>query len=141
MRHHQENVLCIAPEEVKALLLDNAPVHPDPENIVSADDNICTMFLPPNATSIIQPMDLGVIESCKRFYQRKYLDEVLVVIELEEDTRGQQTLKNIKTYNIKSAIYNFAFAWKDVKTTTLSNSCKNNVGRIFIPKFRRVRNE
>ena len=38
---------------------------------------------------------------------------------LEEDTRCQRTLMNIKTYNIKSVIYNFASAWKDVKMTTL----------------------
>ena len=31
---------------------------------------------------------------------------------------------NMKTCNIKSAIYNFASAWKDVKMTTLSNSWK-----------------
>ena len=49
------------------------------------------------------------------------MDEVLVLIEEEEDTRGQRALSNIKTYNIKSAIYNFASAWKDVKITTLSN--------------------
>ena len=90
---YQNNVLRIAPEEVKALrLLDKAPAHTDEEKLVSADGKRRTMFLPPNTTSIIQPMDLGVIVSCKRLYQRKYLDEVLVVIEekedLEENTRG-----------------------------------------------------
>ena len=66
--------------------------------------------------------------SCIRFYQRKYQDDVLVVIEeekdLDEDTRGQQTLKNMMTYIVKSAIYNFASAWNDVKMTSLSNSWK-----------------
>ena len=85
MRHYQENVLRIAHEEVKALLLllDNAPAQPDAEKFVGADVNICTMFLQPNTTSIIQPIDLRVIVSCKWFYQWKYLDEVLVVIEEE----------------------------------------------------------
>ena len=81
-----------------------------------------TMFFPPNTTSIIQPMDLGVIVSCKRFHQWKYQDEVLVFIDevedLEEYAKGQRTLKNIKTCNIKSAIYNFASAWKDAKMST-----------------------
>ena len=91
-------MLRIAPEEAKALLLlDNAPAHPDAEQLVCADGKIRTMFLPPNANTIIQPMDLGVIVSCKLFYQRKYLDEVIVVIEEEKDTRGQRTPKNIKT--------------------------------------------
>ena len=76
VRHYQENVLSIAPEEVKALLLVNALALPNAEKIVSVDDKIRMMFLPPNTISIIQPMDLGVIVSCKRFYQRKYLEEI-----------------------------------------------------------------
>ena len=43
---------------------------------------------------------------------------------MEEDTRVQRTLRNIWIYNIKSAIFNFASAWKDQKLTTLSNSLK-----------------
>ena len=71
VRHCQENVLCIAPLDVKALLLlDNAPAHPDAEQLICVDGKICTMFLPPETTSIIQPMDLGVIVSFKRFYQQ-----------------------------------------------------------------------
>ena len=107
VRHYQENVLRIAPEE--------APAQPDVETLVSAGGKMRTMFLPPSTTFIIQPMDLGVIVQWKRFYQRKYLDEVLMVIEEEEDTRGQWTLMNIMTHNIKSAIYNITSAWKDVK--------------------------
>ena len=115
MRRHQENVLRIAPNEIKALLLlDNAPANQDAEKLVSADGKIRTMFLLPNTTSSMQPMAHGVIVSCKRFYQRKYQDEVMEAIEEEEDTRGQRTLKNIKTYNIMFAIYNFASAWKHV---------------------------
>ena len=127
----------IVPEEDKALLLlDNAPAHPYAEKLVGADGNFFIMFLPPNTTSTIQLIDLGVIVSCKRFYQRKYLEEDLVVIEekedFEEDTRGQRTHKNIKTHNIKSAIYYFTSTWKDVNMTTLQNSWNINVGRRFL---------
>ena len=55
------------------------------------------------------------------------MDEVLVVIEEEEDTRGQRTIENIKTYNIRSAIYNLASAWNDVKMITVSNSWKKSM--------------
>ena len=66
-----------------------------------------------------------MIMACKRWYTRKYLDEVLVVIEDEaEDTRGLRTLNNIKTYSIKSAIFNFASAWKQVRISTLANCWK-----------------
>ena len=128
-RNFQEKVLHIAPEDVKAvLLLDNAPAHPHADKLVSADGRIRALFIPPNTASLIQPMDQGVIVACKRLYMRKYLNEVLVVIEDEEDiiedTRGQRTLNNIKSYNLKSGIFNFASAWKQVKLTTLANSWK-----------------
>ena len=84
----------------------------------------------------------------KRIYTRKYLDEVLVVISDEddeiEDTRGLRTLENIKSYNIKSGIYNFASAWKQVKISTLANCWKKLLQDInpeldFEPKdFRQV---
>ena len=68
MRHYHENVLRIVPEEVNALLLlDSAPAIHDAEKLVIADGKICAMFFPPNTTLIIQPMDLGVIVSCKTF--------------------------------------------------------------------------
>ena len=64
----------------------------------------------------------------KRIYTPKYLDEALVVIPDEddeiEDTRGLRTLKKIKSYNIKSGIYNFTSAWKQVKISTLANCWK-----------------
>ena len=63
------------------------------------------MYLPPNTTALIQPLDQGVIMAAKQWYTCKYLDEVLVVIPEEEDeiedTRGLRTLQNIKTYNLK----------------------------------------
>ena len=84
----------------------------------------------------------------KRIYTRKYLDEVLVVISDEddeiEDTRGLRTLENIKSCNIKSGIYNFASAWKQVKISTLANCWKKLLQDInpeldFEPKdFRQV---
>ncbi|KAG7164360.1 Tigger transposable element-derived protein 7-like 65 [Homarus americanus] len=50
------------------------------------------------------------------------------LLEDEDDdvnnTRGICTLANIKKYNLKSAIFNFAAAWKDVKISTLDNSWK-----------------
>jgi hypothetical protein len=39
----------------------------------------------------------------------------------EEDTRGVRTLQNLHGCIIKSAIFNFAAAWKEMKTTTLAN--------------------
>lgn len=129
VRRYQEEELKFPPEEVKALLLlDNAPAHPSEEKLITTDGKIRVMFLPPNTTSLIQPMDQGVISACKRRYQRRYLSEVLVVIEdeedIENDTRGLRTLQKMKNYNLKSGLFNFASSWKDLKISTLANSWK-----------------
>ncbi|KAK3889625.1 hypothetical protein Pcinc_006390 [Petrolisthes cinctipes] len=123
VRKYQEEVLKIKPEDVKAILiLDNAPAHP------TADGKIRVMYLPPNTTSMIQPMDQGIISACKRRYTKRYLDEVLVVLETEEDiqedTRAARTKDNIKNYTIRSALYNLANSWQDMKATTLENCWK-----------------
>ena len=131
VRKYQEEVLKIAPDDVRAvLILDNAPAHPSEEKIVSRDGKIKVLYLPPNTTSVIQPTDQGVICAMKRHYVRRYLNEVLAVIEDDEsevDIRGERTLANIKNYNIRSAIYNFAAAWQDFKVPVLSNSWKRLV--------------
>ena len=43
------------------LVLDNCPAHPEAEELISDDGNIFAHFLPPNVTSLIQPMDQGVL--------------------------------------------------------------------------------
>lgn len=62
IKKHQIEHLKISEDEVKALvLLDNAPMHPDEDKLCSKDKKIKCMFLPPNTTSVFQPMDQGVI--------------------------------------------------------------------------------
>ena len=95
---------------------------------MTADGRIRCMCLPKNTTSLIQPMDQGVIYACKRFYRARFLNDVLVVDEdendEEEDTRGKRTLENIESYNLRSAIFNWAAAWKDMKESTFSGAWK-----------------
>ncbi|KAG7168689.1 Tigger transposable element-derived protein 7-like 44, partial [Homarus americanus] len=59
---------------------------------------------------------------------KKDLEEVMAVLEDEVhkdvDTRGQRTLQNLRNYDIKAAIFNWAAAWKDVKVLTLANGWK-----------------
>lgn len=38
------------------LLMDNAPSHPDIDEVAASGDIKC-MFMPPNVTSLIQPLD------------------------------------------------------------------------------------
>lgn len=50
------------------LLLDNSAANPHEINSVSDCGNIFSCFSPPNVTSLIQPMDQGVIQNLKCRY-------------------------------------------------------------------------
>ena len=53
--------------------------------------------------------------------------------DLVEDTRGLSTLNNLPAYNLKQAIFNFNEAWKQVKTTTLTNAWKHLLFDVDVP--------
>ena len=50
----------------KVLLIDDAPGQP--EDLKVAHVNVKVIFLPPNTTSLIQPLDQGVISTFKTYY-------------------------------------------------------------------------
>lgn len=51
-------------QDPKALLiLDNCSAHPSDGELKSKDGKVTAQFLPPNVTSLIQPMDQGVLET------------------------------------------------------------------------------
>lgn len=96
------------------LLLDNAPSHPSEEELLKGD--IKAIFLPPNVTSLIQPMDQGVIEWLKRRYRRKYISSLL-----EKSEEGFNIFESMKSFNIKDSIYTIADSWEELNLTF----CKN----------------
>uniref|UniRef100_A0A1B6DUU2 DDE-1 domain-containing protein n=1 Tax=Clastoptera arizonana TaxID=38151 RepID=A0A1B6DUU2_9HEMI len=61
------------------LLLDNATTHPDTEYL--QDKDIKAIFLPPNITFLIQPMDQGVLAALKKRYRRKLLSSLILGME------------------------------------------------------------
>nr|XP_045589607.1 tigger transposable element-derived protein 7-like [Procambarus clarkii] len=57
VKKQQINMCRIHPAEIKSMLLtDNAPAHPNAK-LTSPDGKITCIALPPNTTSVIQPMD------------------------------------------------------------------------------------
>lgn len=48
------------------LLIDNAPGHP-----VLEHPNVKVIFLPPNTTALIQPLDQGIIATFKTYYIKR----------------------------------------------------------------------
>jgi hypothetical protein len=51
------------------LIVDNCPSHP--KDLKSQLTNIELVYLPPNCTSVIQPMDMGIIKNLKHYYREK----------------------------------------------------------------------
>ena len=98
------------------LLLDNAPSHPSCSSLQSPDGSIKCVFLPANTTSILQPMDQGILENLKRRYKRALLERLLLSLESE----GPQEF--IKSLNIRDCIYMCAKAWEDIRSQSLARA-------------------
>lgn len=93
------------------LLVDNCPAHPKVSNL----KNINLQFLPPNTTSVLQPVDQGIIRSLKVHY-RKY--QLMNIIENNQ-------LSKESSINILDAISMISKAWNRVLQQTIINCFKH----------------
>ena len=57
------------------LFLDNAPCHPP--DMKGKNDHIKIVFIPPNCTYRLQPLDLGIIQTFKLKYMKLLLTHVV----------------------------------------------------------------
>ena len=83
-------------KEKPILLLDNCPAHPPKESLVSRCSKVWAVYLPKNTTSLIQPLDQGVISTFKRLY-RKHLVKGMVL-------QGGSITDFLRELNLKDAI-------------------------------------
>jgi|AKYZ01.1.fsa_nt_gi Tc5 transposase DNA-binding domain./DDE superfamily endonuclease./CENP-B N-terminal DNA-binding domain. len=96
----------------KALLvLDNCPGHPDEDELKSKDGLIKVMFLPPNVTPLLQPMDQNIIQTVKVHYKKSLLYSVI--------SKEKSIIQSLKETNVKDVVYNLARAWESVSTKVL----------------------
>lgn len=96
------------------LLLDNAPGHP--VDLKSDDNQICVMYLPPNCTPLIQPMDQHVIQAVKLFYRKDLLKKIVA-----SETDIPTMLKSI---NLKNVVFSLHEAWYQVHLDLIKKSWK-----------------
>lgn len=97
------------------LLLDNSPSHP----INLQHPNVRVEFLPPNTTSIIQPLDQGVIATFKAYYVRRSFADVLSKL----DANHLLTLPEVwKNFTISKCVTHVASSVAELKNSTL-NAC------------------
>ena len=69
------------------LPMDNAGCHP--QELKEKYSNIKIIFLPPNTTSHLQPLDLGIIQNFKVFYRKLFLRFLLSKIDQTTGTASQ----------------------------------------------------
>jgi len=94
------------------LLVDNCPAHPDVKL-----KNINLVFLPPNTTSKLQPMDQGVVHTLKAHYWKCLVSRIIEDID-----------RNIESkVSVLDAILLLDKAWQAVWSSTISN-CFSHAG-------------
>ena len=94
------------------LLLDNAPFHPQGLEL----SNVKIHFPPTNTTSVLQPLDLGIIKNIKCHYRTRLLRAVLAKVE-SSDSASEIS----KSVNVLQAAHWISQAVKAVKPETVQN--------------------
>lgn len=97
------------------LIVDNCPAHPEIEDL----SNVKLEFLPPNTTSMIQPLDQGIIKNFKLFYRKLLLKMVISKADL-----GEKASIIANSVNVLDAVKWIAEAWDSVKVETIKNCFK-----------------
>ncbi|XP_055630510.1 jerky protein homolog-like isoform X2 [Toxorhynchites rutilus septentrionalis] len=102
----------------KALLvLRNCTAHyTGKDDLVSDDGLIKVIYLPPNVTTMCQPMDQGVINAVKARYKRKLM---LYLLLENEELKFEDRLKKI---SLLQSIDWLSSAWIEITPSTIENS-------------------
>ena len=91
-----------------ALLIDNCPAHPSVPDLT----NVQLVFLPPNTSSVLQPMDQGVITSLKAYYWGRVIHRLC---------RALDKTKTLPKVSILQAMKILVSSWKAVSVQTIVN--------------------
>jgi hypothetical protein len=94
------------------LFADNASCHKINETL----KNIKIIFMPPNTTSLIQPLDQGIIRTVKVHYRTQVMRRMLQAVD-----NGTSIIDYAKSIDILKALHMLKRAWFLVSPTTIKN--------------------
>lgn len=93
------------------LILDNCSAH----LVNVCPNNIWVEFLPPNCTSILQPLDLGIMKNVKVHFRQRLLQRILINLRMQKPD----------PINVRQAAQMLTGAWWTVTPITIANCwCK-----------------
>jgi len=99
------------------LLVDNCPAHPSISDLRS----ITLIFLPPNTTSVLQPMDQGIIRALKSNFRKNLVLKIIASLDANE---GTSCAKHPKI-TMLDAILTIYDAWNKITPATIFNCYKH----------------
>ena len=102
-----------------ALLVDNCAAHKQQPVL----KNVEIFFFPSNCTSILQPLDMGIMKCLKGYYRTSLVERIIDNLE--------RKLANPHCVDLKQACEMIAFSWRRVKPEAIRN-CWRKAG--FVPE-------
>jgi hypothetical protein len=108
IRKNREKIKCFVkntdsgPSDRQTLMPGEYPGHPSEEQLKSRDGLIEVMFLLPNCTLLLQPVDQNIIQFVKLYYKKSLLCHAI---------SQNDTIQCLKRTNLKDIIFNLAYAW------------------------------
>lgn len=98
------------------LLVDNCPAHPHIADLRS----VTLVFLPPNTTSVLQPMDQGIIRALKSHFRKNLVLKIIQCLD-----GGGASIAQYPKINVLDAILMIHDAWIKLTQRTISNCYKH----------------
>jgi hypothetical protein len=112
------------------LIIDNAPGHPQYINI--EDENVQVVFFLPNTTSLLQPLDQGIIKCVKASYANHDFEMFRAAI--NSDTNFQ-FMECWKSFSISDAINLITPEMDELKPETV-NACWKDLWSDVVNDFK-----
>ena len=110
-----EKLIELSVEPKVLLIMDNRSAHPSEEELNTDDGSAKSHFLPPNVTSLIQPMDQGVLECLKRIYRKSLLRDLIA-------QGGDNMITYLNGLHMLDAVERISTTWNQISPETIRKS-------------------